>query len=259
MRVGLSTSSVYPESTAVAFELAGALGYDGIEVMVGTDAASQDISTLLALRDHYQVPVLSIHAPCLLVTQRVWGTDSWGKLIKADEAARALDADTVVVHPPFRWQRDYARGFEEGIARMATETDVRFAVENMYPWRARVGSLGAYAPDWDVRTGSYSHTTLDVSHCAVSHTDAVEMAVDLGSRLHHIHLADGTGSAVDEHLVPGRGNQPVAALLTHLCAVQFSGSVIAEISTRRAADRDERETDLAQTLAFFQLHTQVRP
>lgn len=259
MRVGLSTSSVYPESTAVAFELAGALGYDGIEVMVGTDAASQDISTLLALRDHYQVPVLSIHAPCLLVTQRVWGTDSWGKLIKADEAARALDADTVVVHPPFRWQRDYARGFEEGIARMATETDVHFAVENMYPWRARVGSLGAYAPDWDVRTGSYSHTTLDVSHCAVSHTDAVEMAVDLGSRLHHIHLADGTGSAVDEHLVPGRGNQPVAALLTHLCAVEFAGSVIAEISTRRAADREEREADLAQTLAFFQLHTQVRP
>lgn len=256
MRIGLSTSSVYPESTAAAFELAGALGYDGIEVMVGTDAASQDVGTLLALRDHYQVPVLSIHAPCLLVTQRVWGTDSWGKLIKADEAARALDADTVVVHPPFRWQRDYARGFEEGIARMSAETDVRFAVENMYPWRARVGSLGAYAPDWDVRTGSYTHTTLDVSHCAVSHTDPVEMAADLGGRLHHIHLADGTGSAVDEHLVPGRGSQPVAELLTHLCATEFAGSVIAEISTRRAADRDQRVADLAQTLAFFQLHTQ---
>jgi sugar phosphate isomerase/epimerase len=259
MRIGLSTSSVYPESTAVAFELAGALGYDGVEIMVGTDAASQDITAIKALRDHYQVPVLSIHAPCLLITQRVWGTDSWGKLVKAEEAARSLDADTVVVHPPFRWQRDYARDFEEGIARMSADTDVRFAVENMYPWRAKVGSIGAYSPDWDVRTGSYSHTTLDVSHCAVSHTDPIEMAADLGSRLHHIHLADGTGSSVDEHLVPGRGNQPVAGLLTHLMATGFSGSVIAEISTRRAVDREQREMDLAQTLAFFQLHTGATP
>jgi sugar phosphate isomerase/epimerase len=259
MRIGLSTSSVYPESTAVAFELAGALGFDGVEIMVGTDATSQDVNAIRALRDHYQVPVLSIHAPCLLITQRVWGTDSWGKLVKADEAARNLDADTVVVHPPFRWQRDYVRDFEEGIARMSADTDVRFAVENMYPWRAKVGSIGAYAPDWDVRTGSYSHTTLDVSHCAVSHTDPIEMAADLGSRLHHIHLADGTGSSVDEHLVPGRGNQPVAELLTYLMATQFSGSVIAEISTRRAVDREQREADLAQTLAFFQLHTGAMP
>ena len=34
-RVGLSTSSVFPEPTAVGFELALRLGYDGVEVMVG--------------------------------------------------------------------------------------------------------------------------------------------------------------------------------------------------------------------------------
>ena len=44
--IGLSSSSVYPESTAVAFELAADLGYDGVEVMVGTDAMSQDLADL---------------------------------------------------------------------------------------------------------------------------------------------------------------------------------------------------------------------
>ena len=136
LRVGLSTSSVFPESTAVAFELAASLGYDGVEIMVGTDAMSQDSATLEALRDHYQIPILSIHAPCLLITQRVWGTDPWGKLDKARSVAEQLGASTVVVHPPFRWQRDYARTFEDGIRRMEEVTDVRFAVENMYPWRA---------------------------------------------------------------------------------------------------------------------------
>ena len=71
-KVGLSTASVYPESTAVAFELAAKLGYDGIEIMVWTDPVSQDAYALERLSQHYQVPILAIHAPCLIITQRVW-------------------------------------------------------------------------------------------------------------------------------------------------------------------------------------------
>lgn len=253
-QVGLSTSSVYPETTAAAFELAASLGYDGIEVMVGTDSMSQDSEALKALMDHYGVPVLSIHAPCLLVTQRVWGTEPWGKLQRAQEAADRLGATTVVVHPPFRWQRDYAREFVAGLERMRSQTDVRFAVENMYPWRAGPRSIAAYLPDWDVRNDDYPHTTLDLSHTAVSRTDAIEMARDLGERLTHLHLADGTDSARDEHLIPGRGDQPVAEVLGALTAGGFSGSVIVEVSTRRAPDRAARERDLAEALAFARRH-----
>ena len=258
-RVGLSTSSVFPETTAAAFELASALGYDGVEIMVGTDATSQDPDALKALRDHYAVPILSIHAPCLLVTQRVWGTDPWGKLQRAQQAAESLGAQTVVVHPPFRWQRDYARQFVEGLERMQSETDVRFAVENMFPWRAGPRSVGAYLPDWDVRNDDYPHTTLDLSHTAVSQSDAIEMALNLGDRLAHVHLADGTDSARDEHLIPGRGDQPVSRVLTLLAARQFTGTVIAEVSTRRAPDRAAREADLAETLAFARLHLGQQP
>ena len=253
-KVGLSSSSVYPESTAVAFELAADLGYDGIEVMVGTDAMSQDQATLKALVDHYQVPILSIHAPCLLITQRVWGTDPWGKLEKAREVAEGLGASTVVVHPPFRWQREYSRSFEQGIARMEEVTDVRFAVENMYPWRAGPSSLGAYSPDWDIRNQDYRHATVDLSHTAVSRTDPREMVADLADRVAHIHLADGTDSARDEHLIPGRGDQPVAEVLQALGRSGFGGSVIAEVSTRGAADREERVADLRETRAFAHQH-----
>ena len=36
------------------------------------------------------------------------------------------------------------------------------------------------------------------------------MAERMGDRLTHLHLTDGSGSTKDEHLVPGRGNQPCA-------------------------------------------------
>lgn len=238
----------------MAFELASAIGYDGVEVMVGTDAMSQDLATLRALVDHYQVPVLSIHAPCLLITQRVWGTDPWGKLDRSRDVAEALGAETVVVHPPFRWQRDYAKNFEQGIERMLEVTSVKFAVENMYPWRAGRGAVGAYSPDWDIRQHDYRHATVDLSHTAVSKTDPREMVADLAERVAHVHLADGTDSARDEHLVPGRGDQPVGDVLRQLRRQGFSGSVIAEVSTRSAATRDDRVQDLRETLEFAKAH-----
>src|SRR5438270_7642415 len=182
-KVALSTASVYPESTATAFELAARLGYDGVEVMVWTDPVSQDPEALNRLAEYHGVPVLAVHAPCLIITQRVWGTDPWAKLVRARNAADMLGAETVVVHPPFRWQRDYARDFLAGIHRMADETNVRFAIENMFPLRARGRAVTPYAPTWDPSEEDFRHFTLDLSHTSVSESDAMEMAEKMANRL----------------------------------------------------------------------------
>jgi sugar phosphate isomerase/epimerase len=253
-KVALSTASVYPESTATAFEIASRLGYDGVEVMVWTDPVSQDPEALKRLSDYHGVPVLAVHAPCLIITARVWGTDPWQKLVRARRAAESLGASTVVVHPPFRWQRDYAREFLTGIRRMADETDIRFAVENMFPLRARGRAVTPYAPDWDPTAEDFRHFTLDLSHTAVSQSDALELAARMGDRLAHVHIADGLGTPRDEHLVPGRGTQPCADLLEQLALAGFSGHLVVEVNTRRAESRFDREADLAEALAFTRLH-----
>ncbi len=253
-QVALSTASVYPESTATAFEIAARLGYDGVEVMVWTDPVSQDVNALRKLSDYHAVPILALHAPCLVITQRVWGTDPWAKLVRARDAAEECGARTVVVHPPFRWQRDYARQFLGGIQQMADETEVRFAVENMFPLRARGREVTPYAPDWDPTTEDFPDFTLDLSHTSVSKSDALEMAATMGERLSHVHIADGTGTARDEHLVPGRGTQPCAELLEGLAGRGFDGLVVVEVNTRKADDRAEREADLAEALAFTRLN-----
>lgn len=140
---------------------------------------------------------------------------------------------------------------------MANETDVEFAVENMFPWRASVQELPAYSPGWDVRDEDYPHVTLDLSHTSVSRSDAMQMAGDLADRLRHVHLADGTGLARDEHLIPGRGQQPAAELLQHLARTGFDQTVVVEVSTRGALTRDDREIDLVEALEFARLH--LRP
>ena len=252
-RVALSTASVYPENCATAFALAERLGYDGVEVMVWTDPVSQEAGALKALSELHGMAVVSVHAPTLLLTQRVWGPEAWPKVDNSIELAGALGADTVVLHPPFRWQKDYARTFADEIALREDDCGLNLAIENMFPWRARNRSVEAYLPHWDPVDQPYDHVTLDLSHTATAGSDALAMAAALGPRLAHVHLADGLGSPRDEHLVPGRGSQPCAELLETLAVQQFSGSVIVEVSTRRLSD-EQREADLAEALAFARLY-----
>ena len=257
-RIGLSTASVYPESTAHGFAYAARLGYDAVEVMVGIDALSQQTAAVGQLADHHGVPVCAVHAPCLLFTQRVWGTEPWGKLERSAEMAEAVGAGVVVVHPPFRWQREYAAGFVDGIAALEESTGIHFAVENMYPWRAssRRG-MEMYLPGWDPSEESYAHTTIDLSHAAIARSDVVEMAQRMDSRLRHVHLTDGSGSAKDEHLVPGRGVMDAQGFLEHVAASGFDGDVVVEINTRKATTREQREADLRDSLAFAREYFRV--
>ena len=80
------------------------------------------------------------------------------------------------------------------------------------------------------------------------------MAERMGSRLRHVHLTDGSGSAKDEHLVPGRGVMEAGAFLRHLAATGFDGHIVLEINTRKCSTREERERDLVESLEFTREH-----
>lgn len=253
-KVGLSTTSVFPERTAAGFEVAAQLGFDGVEVMVGIDPVAADIDAVERMRDTHQIGVMAIHAPCLLVTQGTWGTDPWSKLERSAEAAQRLGAGVVVVHPPFRWQTSYSRTFIDGIRRLNHETGVIFAVENMYPWRTPTGVFQAYTPGWDPTELSYEHLTLDLSHASTARMQSLDYVEAWGPRLRHVHLTDGQGSLKDEHLLPGEGDQRAHELLDALRSKNFDGHVVLEVNTRRHGSRSARVEALARTLADIRAH-----
>jgi sugar phosphate isomerase/epimerase len=254
VKVALSTASVWPESISVAFELAAELGYDGIEVMVWGDPVSQDVAALAALATRHRMPVLALHSPCLLITQRIWAADPAVRLDRTVQVATELGAGVVVVHPPFRWQRDYASGFAQQIAALEVGSGLTIAVENMFPVR-RVGlAVSSYVPSPDPTDVGYSHYTLDLSHTAAAGVDALAMAQRMGSQLAHLHLADGSGAPRDEHLVPGRGSQPCGEICRALAEGGFAGTAVLEVSTRRARTRPQRRAILTEALLFARLH-----
>jgi sugar phosphate isomerase/epimerase len=262
IRIGMSTSCVFPLSTASAFRLAKAAGFDGIEVMITQDPVTQDAPALLELSRQHELPILSVHAPVLPLAQLVWGVDPNHKLAKSAELASAVGARTVVVHPPFRWEVAYARTFERTIRRLSADFGVELAVENMFPWRLGPVNLRGYSPSSDPVHIDCDAMTLDFSHAALGGRDSLEFATAMGSSLRHVHLCDGTasmaeGQLFDEHLVPGRGTQPVAEVLQYLASTGWEGSLVAEVHTPGARADADRLAALVETREFAQRHVEL--
>jgi sugar phosphate isomerase/epimerase len=260
IRIGMSSTCVYPLPLEDAFRLAKLAGFDGLEVMVTRDEATQDPAALAALSESYSLPIFSIHAPVLLLTHFVWGRDPQVKLEKSAELALQVGASTVVVHPPFRWQAGYAEDFLAIVRELTVTTGLEIAVENMFPWKIGGRGVKAYSPGWDPTLMDCPAVTLDFSHCSLSGHDSLAMATALGERLRHVHLCDGSGSqgegrVFDEHLLPGHGTEPVAEVLHQLAATQWTGSVVAEINTRQARSEQTRLALLTETLTYAREHT----
>ena len=187
---------------------------------------------------------------------------SW---LSTKEAAERLGAQTVVVHPPFRWQRRYAEGFRDQVAWLEHRSDVMVAVENMFPFRAD-RFFGSGQPSIErmrrrggrpIRRGERTvdpHYTLDLSHTATAGTDALDMARRMGSGLVHLHLCDGNGASTDEHLVPGRGTQPTHEVCQMLAGSDFAGHVVLEVTTSGARTKAERDGLLTESLEFARTH-----
>lgn len=252
--IGMSTSCVYPLSTEDAFRLAGLAGFDGIEVMVTQDPVTQSPTELTELSRRFHLPILSIHAPVLPFAQFVWSLDPARKLERSAELATDVGATTVVVHPPYRWQPGYARRFLAHTREVAADFGVEVAVENMFPVTVGPITVRGFSPGPDPAAAGSEAITLDFSHAALAGRDSLEMAMAASDRLRHVHLCDGTGSMADghtdEHLVPGRGTQPVAEVLQYLGARRWQGSLIAEVATRSASDEAARLTMLTETVQF---------
>ncbi|MFC5928662.1 sugar phosphate isomerase/epimerase [Cryobacterium melibiosiphilum] len=256
----MSTTCVSPLPPEQAFRLARQAGFDGLEIMVTEDSITQDAGRLCALSERFELPILSIHAPVLPLTYFVWGVDARVKLEKSAQLAVEVGATTVVVHPPFRWQVGYAVDFLDQLRQITAATGIEMAVENMFPWQVGRRRLQAYAPGWNPSTIDCDAVTLDFSHAALSGVNSLELATALGDRLRHVHLCDGStssdeGRIFDEHLLPGRGNEPVAEVLQHLAATGWTGQIVAEVNTRKAKTEQERLELLLETVAFARLHT----
>jgi sugar phosphate isomerase/epimerase len=230
-----SSAAFFGRPLAATFDAAAEAGYSGIEVMVMKDPDSQDPHRMQKLAADSGLTVGALHAPCLLLTRRVWGTDPIRKIYRSIEVAQEAGIPLVVVHPPYRWQYEYRGWLEDRLAGLEERTGVTVALENMFPvgrTEERSGFLLHSNADIHELDG-LEHLVLDTSHAAVARHELVALRRQFGPRLRHVHLSDNAGRGWDSHLPPGQGVLPLEGFLGDLATSGYAGAVCLEVDLRR--------------------------
>src|SRR4026209_303923 len=240
-----SSAAFFARPLSWTFRLAAESGYQGVEVMVTKDPESQDPRRIRALAEGFGLTVGALHAPCLLLTRKVWGTDPIEKSDRSVEAAADAEIPVVVVHPPYRWQRAFRRWLIEDLPSLEERTGIAVAVENMFPVRLAGRDVTFHSNQDLEQLEGPPHLVLDTSHAAVAKHDLIEVRKLFGERLRHVHLSDNAGKGWDSHLPPGEGVLDLDAFLLDLAGSDFAGVVSLEVDLRKHfQDRDALATTM---------------
>jgi len=259
-RLVFSTAPFFRYPVREAFRHAAEAGFEAVEVMVTQDPHTQEPHLLARLSEEYGLDVAAVHAPFLLLTRRVWGSEPTGKIYRAVHLAEELGAPVVVIHPPYRWQVRFRAWVEDQLADFSARTGVIVAVENMFPIRIR-GDRGVrlHASEALEDLDRVPYLVLDTSHAAVAGLDVRDFYRDHGSRIRHVHLSNNAGKGWDSHLPVHEGVLPLEDFLSDLAGDGFGGSVSLELDLRPwMHDATALHETLVRNREFCERHLALR-
>ncbi|MFN2389557.1 MAG: sugar phosphate isomerase/epimerase family protein [Actinomycetota bacterium] len=251
-----STGPFWAFELEVAMDSLAEAGFQEIELMVTRDPRTQEPDVPLRLAEERGLRIASVHAPFLVVTKTVWGIDPLAKIRRGIEMCRALGCASMIVHPPYLWEREYAAWVRHELGRFAAETGITIAVETMYPkWVAgrRVGLYRWLEPRALVEAAAA--VALDTSHLTVGRIDILDAYEVLRPRLTHIHLSNNAGDGRDGHLELDEGVLALDRFLAELRRTNYAGAISLELSVTRYVERaDDLVTMLRQNRRFIEDH-----
>jgi len=267
MRILASTGPLFARPLDWALGVLAEAGYDGAELMVTQDPATQEAERIAAAAEAEGVGIPVVHGPFLLLTRRVFGTDLVVKAKRTLDLANDIGADLMIVHPPFRWQRDFHQWLLTDGDAEAKEQGTRIGVENLYPVSVAGRPVRFHRYTEPDHLKPFKHVVLDTSHFGVANVDITAAYRRLRDQAVHLHVSDNRGGGHDSHAPLGHGRLPLAAFLREVAEDEgrFMGpkgemadgqpvSITLELDCRRYLDdrhalvgylRQEREKCLA--------------
>lgn len=241
-----STGPFWAYELEHAMDALAEAGFRDIEIMVTRDPKTQDAEIPQRLAEERGLRIASIHGPFLVITKNIWGADPLEKIRRGVEMCKALGATTLIVHPPYLWEREYARWITNESAAYSAEHGVIVAVETMYPkWVAGRKLRGHRWLEPQELADAAPHVVLDTSHLTVARKDILSALDALAPKIEHIHLSNNAGDGRDGHLELERGILPLDRFLGELFRLGFDKAISLELSVIRYL---ERPRDLVQML-----------
>ena len=236
MRIGVSTSCLYPMLTEKSLEEVGKSGIKDTEIFFNSmgELEKDFVFELKRIKDYYGLNILSVH-PTMSLAESFMFFSAYDRrkeegletFRRYGEIAGCLDAKYVILHggKPNGILNDfeYFERFKE-IADAVSENGGILLQENVAKFRASNPSFMKKMADY---LGAEAGFCLDVKQCirgGYSPFDAMKLLKD---RVKHIHLSDHT--AENDCLIPYSGNFNMVDFLIFAEKCGFKDDCIVEV------------------------------
>ena len=281
-RILFSSGALYVYPLRAAFDVARAAGCDGLELDVCPEVMRCRPERIARLARETGVPVRAVHPPLFPFPGWRRDRDAIPRLV---EIALALQAPTVVLHPP-KAKGLGSRPVAEFVAALARArqrlrgSDTGIVLENPGFFRPgdeeyvlwHVPALRRFAEQCDLPIA------LDTAHAGSSPYPLLECYQTVRDRLAHVHLSDVANprphldrswlySYVKHHQLPGEGHLPLAEFVGALIRDGYRGDIALELSPlrleiwslararRRLVEAVDTTRQMLAAQDFFQLGT----
>ena len=269
----LSTGSLYNFDISTTIALAAETGFDGIELMIDWRRETHHLSHLEKLVHQHKLPILAVHSPFSFMRIQGWPSDPVALVKESVALAKALGAQTVVVHPPTRWVRlqgivsgprrswklslplpvvgpgQLGRWLWQALPDFQAKTRVKIAVENMPCRRFGPFKLDPFHFTSPEHLNHFQYLTFDTTHVGPRQINLLDFYRQVKRQVVHIHLSNYNGK---EHQLLDNGHLPLTALLAELIRDKFDGLISVELNpfSLQAENEDLLKQNLSHTLTF---------
>jgi len=244
MHISFSTGCLYGMPLRGVLRLAAEAGFEGVELLIAPEVLGLGPGRVRSLVRDLGLEVRVVHRGLMPIAG--WREHGAG-MARMVEFARAVEAPTVVIHPPRRVRAmdDPAavrfRRLVDAAVRTAGD-DVSVAIENLSLKRAEERrspfSDLSFLPVFAEAHGL--GLTLDTSHAATYGHDVLDVYRTFRGLLRNVHLSDyRPGPAMVnnalltnhfvQHQIPGEGVLPLVPLLQAMIADDYAHNVTLEV------------------------------
>ena len=235
MKIGVSTSCLYPQYTEDALRFLCQNGVKNIEIFFNTDCEIADgfIYDLQKIKEQYGVNIVAVHSfACAYETTLLFSEyerrfyDGIKLYNKMFAAAKELGAGVLSIHGSKHLNVDpqfYCDRFKT-LSDEAAGFGVTLCQENV---RAFASQDCDFIKDMCEYLGDSAAFTLDIKQCLRSGVSVFDMAKSMGEHIKHVHISDSTLNC--DCLLPTAGGFDFAGFFTLLKSFGYDKNCIIEV------------------------------
>jgi sugar phosphate isomerase/epimerase len=202
------------------FAFAAAIGFGGVEIMVGKNFDTQNPAYLKELETRFKVPIKAFSLP---------NRDADQYLVAFEKVVAEFGGKTINLAPPDVFSFKYKRWIDVSVPRFTKRHRLAFNRRNV-PSRPYLGLIPSRTQSSLHALKNAGDVCLDLAACRSNGDDIMQAAGSLSDKLQHVYLGNVNHGIMYSPLPVG--DLPVESFLTKLSREGYRGDFTLKLSPK---------------------------